>query len=253
MKRLRTVTPLAETAQVRVPRTRSAEPRGGACGSGPGRVGGRRGLQGSGPAPGRCDSQARKGAGLVRGRGTSPCEPEALPHVPEARRWGRGPPLGGPEFLAAPPPPPFCLRPDSRGGRGGDQAGSGCAAAALPAQVGECGPGRVYALLEGGRSRGLRNAEATSRGTGKPRWKARAGGIRGPRWSHARGVVLRAAGGRLGAAGGRRAREDPLGGSGAALQPPAADLCGTAPSTWTGGATRCLERGVALRFLVYPE
>lgn len=176
MKCLRTVAGLGEIAQVRVPRIRTAEPRGGACGSGPGRAGGRRGLQGSDPAPGRCDSQARKGAGLARGRGTSPCEPEALLHVSEARLWGCGPPLGGPKFLAAPLRPPSCLRPDSRGGRGGDQAGSGCAAAALPAQVGECGPGRINALLKGRPGSRAQERRGHLKGHGKAQLEGPGGG-----------------------------------------------------------------------------
>lgn len=153
------------------------------------------------------------------------------------------PPLGEPKFLAAPPRPPSCLRPDSRGGRGGDQAGSGCAAAVLPAQVGECGPGRVNALLKGRPESRAQERRGRLKGRGKAPLGGPGGGHPGASLEHARGVAFRAAGGRLGAAGGRRAREDPLGGSGAALQPLAADLCGTASSPWTGGSTRCLERG----------
>lgn len=110
---LKTLSRLREAAPVRVPGIPSGGSRGGACGSGPGCSGWRRGLLGSGPAPGRGDSGLAEGRGSRRG--ISPSEPEAPPYVPEALRWGRRPPPGAPKLLAAPPRPSSRPRPDCRG------------------------------------------------------------------------------------------------------------------------------------------
>lgn len=139
---------------------------------------------GDGPAQGRCDSRAARGG--ARGREL----PSGGPCVRAAGRcgvWVASP--GRQAGVLAAAILPVC---GPRGGRGGERAGSGCAAAVLPPQVGECGSGRVSALPTGrpglrapGRREGPGKAQLKSQGRGRP------GSLLG---AEACGVAIRAAG-----------------------------------------------------------
>lgn len=206
---------------------------------------GGRGLLGSDPAPGRGDSRAREGAGLAdrelpfRARGVAARGGGAV--------GGRGPRPGGPELLAA---PPSCPRRVSRGGSGGHQAGSGCAAAALPPRVGECGPGRVSALSKG------RSESWTRERVGRPR-RGRARGLLGA-LARGAGSALREPRGAAQGASERRAARGRAGTSSPALGPRCSRGRGGFVRNCVLGLEPRLRQvpgavGVALRFLVYPE
>lgn len=108
--------------------------------------------------------RAREGAGLADDE--FPCRGPGASARSEARWRGRGSRLGVPKLPAAPPCPPSCPRPDSRGGGGGDPAGSGCAAAGCLLRSVSAARAASPRSREGGWSRGLTSAEDTSRGPG---------------------------------------------------------------------------------------
>lgn len=191
-----------------------------------------------GATPGSRRGGARAGEFPCRGRGDSARF--------ESRRRGRGSRPGVPKLLAAPPRPPSCPRPDSRGGGGGDQAGSGCAAAGLPPQVGECGPGRVSALPKGRLESRAQERLGHLEGPGRERaW--------GPPRSRGAGVASALRGNRAGprSCGRPEGAWGPLPGAGASLQ---RRVCAKLrPRRGLGAQPGVWSVGVALRFLIYPE
>lgn len=151
---------------------------------GPKNSGVRRSLWGSSPAPGRGDSRRGVGGSLGGALGGElPFRGPGASESPREARWsGRAERQGGPGYR---PRPPSCRRLVSRGGRGGDQAGSGSTAAALPPR--SVSAARAASQLSGSRgpSQGLGwgGREASS----KAQLKAQAGVDPGASWEPRRG------------------------------------------------------------------
>lgn len=219
-------------------------------------------------APPRGGATPRQPKGGAQGRGSPLLRPRRVGASERRAVLGSWVPAGWPRLLTAPPRPPSCPRADSHGGRGGDQAGSGCAAAALPTQVSELWLWPRLSIPDAeapcvgsgvqGPPRGARESPVIRPVRRPTRGPPRSGGAgrRVPRCGVSRSAlrgncVGRPAGPSRGAS---ELRADLLGGAGPSLQPHARRVrAESRPGVGPVAEPGVWSVGVALRFPIYAE